>query len=86
VATVFAIINFSINASRVQLASAAGLYSLTNTPIGNSAGLVAAQLAIGIVIFLLCLAFIGVYIFITIKVSRRMSYKQQQISHPVQRS
>ncbi|CAF1502250.1 unnamed protein product [Adineta steineri] len=86
VATAFAIIEFSINARRVQLASDAGIFGVSNSRVASIGGLPAAQLALGIVVFLLCLAFIGLYIYIAVKVSSRRSdrQQQQQIVYPVQ--
>jgi len=86
IATIFAIINFSINAARVQLASSNGIFSYSDSRITSIGALPAAELAFGVVIFLLCLGFIGLYIYIAVKISKRRFDKQQIIASPVQGS
>ncbi|UJR13115.1 hypothetical protein I4U23_000139 [Adineta vaga] len=73
VATAFSIIEFSINARRVHLARLADIFSYSDSRIASLGGLPAAQLAFGIVLFLLCLAFIGLYLFTLMKIKRLRS-------------
>jgi hypothetical protein len=61
-----------------------GIFSYGDSRILSLGALPAAQLALGIVTFFLCLAFIGLYILIRIKVSNGMSNKQQQIAYSLQ--
>ncbi|UJR12048.1 hypothetical protein I4U23_016226 [Adineta vaga] len=70
-ATVFAIIDFAVNAARVDDLRSAGWFDSIYTDYKSVAGLIAAQLAFGIVAFLLCLAFIGVYIYMYFKIKKR---------------
>jgi hypothetical protein len=86
VAAVFAIISFSINAARVQLASSLGIFSYSSSSIFSLGALPAAELAFGVVLFLLCLGFIGLYVYIAVKISKRRFHKQQIIPAPVQGS
>ncbi|UJR12539.1 hypothetical protein I4U23_016715 [Adineta vaga] len=70
-AAAFAIIDFSINAARVDGSRAAGEFDSIFSDIKSIAGLAAAQLAFGLVAFLLCLAFIGLYIYTYMKIKKR---------------
>jgi hypothetical protein len=83
IATIFAIIDFSINAARVQFASSIGIFSFSDSRISSIGSLAAAELAFGVVIFLLCLGFIGLYIYIANKISKYGFDKQQIIASPV---
>jgi hypothetical protein len=84
--TIFAIVNIGVNAGRVQLSVSTGGFSSSSSLTVGVSRLMATQLALGAVSLLLCLAFIGLYVFIFIMAYYRMSKKQQQITDPVQRS
>ncbi|CAF3178936.1 unnamed protein product [Rotaria socialis] len=80
-ATCFAIIAFSINAYRVQFSVQYNLFSISGFP---EPSLAAAELAVAIVAFLVCLAFICIYIRTAIIISRKR--KGQQKFDPIQRA
>jgi len=84
VATIFALIDFSINAARVQVASSNGIFSYSSSSISSLGALPAAELAFGVVIFLLCLGFIGLYLYTARKISKYGLDKQQIIASPAQ--
>ncbi|CAF1428495.1 unnamed protein product [Adineta ricciae] len=69
-ATIFAIIDFSIVAARVADLRSAGAFDSIFTDVKSVAGLNGAQLAFGLVAFLLCLAFIGLYVHIYMKIRK----------------
>jgi hypothetical protein len=79
IAACFAIIAFSINAYRVHLGDQYNIFSYF-----SQFKLAAAELAMAVVVFLLCLTFIGMFIFISIRISRT-SKGQQQNLYPIQR-
>ncbi|CAF1102457.1 unnamed protein product [Adineta steineri] len=70
-ATAFTIIDFGINAARVSESSVTRDFYSASTNVRSAAGLAAAQLSFGIIAFLLCVAFIGLYIFMSVKITRR---------------
>ncbi|CAF3288092.1 unnamed protein product [Rotaria socialis] len=78
-ATCFAIIAFSINAYRVHLSVQYSLFSSSGSPVPS---LAATELAVGVVAFLFCLVFIGIYIFTAIRISRKS--KVQKNIYPIQ--
>ncbi|CAF1234131.1 unnamed protein product [Adineta ricciae] len=76
VGAMFSIIELGINAKRVDLARSAGLFDFSDSRVKSLGGLPAAQLAFGIVLFLLCLAFIALWIYVKIQIKRQMSRRQ----------
>ncbi|CAF1685950.1 unnamed protein product, partial [Adineta ricciae] len=76
VAAVFSIIELGINAKRVDLARSAGLFDVNDSRVKSLGGLPAAQLAFAIVLFLLCLAFIALWIYVKIQIKGQMSRRQ----------
>ncbi|CAF1488528.1 unnamed protein product, partial [Adineta steineri] len=87
-ATAFAIIDFGINAARVNDASVLGLFNSIFSDIKSIAGLAAAQLTFGILAFLLCAAFIGLYIYIVFYQCNNQAVQQfvTQLSTPTDSS